>query len=550
MNDPEVPAHRTALITAPEAAAVDVGAEILARGGNAVDAALACAFAQGVVNPHDSSVGGFLVLQVCQPGDPAGVRTLDAPATAGSRARPDMWATRFRGPNPSGWGYLLDGNPNEYGYGSICTPGAVRGFADAASRWGSMPLADLIEPAARLAEDGFQVDARIAAGWRSTPEYSATPLVEYLRSNREGSRVFLRPDGSPHDAGGVIRNPDYAATLRRIGVAGADAFYRGELAERMADDLAAGGAAVTTADLAAYRTRDVEPLVGTYRGWTITTSPPPHAGPTLIGILNILEGWDLRSFGHNSAGYILRVALAMKAAFADRAGLGDPLFVDVPLERMTSKDRSAEWRGRIERGEPIEADPVPAEAPGTTHVSVVDGSGMCVSLTHSLGGSSGVVTPGLGFMFNNSMANFHPLPGHANSIAPGKGRTTGLTPTIVARDGRPAVVVGAPGAMKIVTGVAQVIVNMLDFGMDAQAAIDAPRFDCHGGPIALQSRFPAAVLADVGARHPVVRSPYGHGGFGLVHAIGIDDDGRLSGGADAGAHGMAVPLKTAGVSRR
>ena len=539
-----------AMLSAPEAAAVDVGAAVLAAGGNAVDAAIACAFAQGVVNPHDSSAGGFMLIQVW-PAEGDRVASLDAPATAGSKVRPDMWAARFRGPNPSGWGFLLEGNPNEYGYGSICTPGAVRGFADSASRWGTLPLADLVEPAARLAEDGFVIDARIAGGWRSTPEYSTTPLVDYLRANREATRVFLRPDGEPHDTGFVLRNPDYAATLRTIGAHGPDAFYQGELARRMADDFAEWGAAVTAADLAGYRARNVEPVVGTYRGFEIATSQPPHAGPTLIGILNILEGWDLRALGHNSAEYVLRVALGMKAAFADRDGLGDPDFVDVPLERMTSKERAADWRRRIERGDSLDGPTAPAaEAPGTTHVSVVDGEGTCVSLTHSLGGSSGVVTPGLGFMFNNSMANFHPLPGHANSIAPGKGRTTGITPTIVSRDGRPVLVIGAPGAMKIVTAVAQVIVNVLDFGMSPQEAIAAPRFDCHGGPSSCQARIPESVIEAVRRRHPIVRTGFGHGGFGLVHAVGIDGEGRLTGGADTGAHGMALEVRQPARSSR
>ena len=344
--------------------------------------------------------------------------------------------------------------------------------------------------------------------------------------------------------GDIIRNPDYAATLRLIGDRGADDFYTGLLAERMAADLAAGGSFVTAADLAGYRIRDEDPAVGTYRGFVIATAQAPHCGPTLLEILNIVEGWDLRAMGHNTPAYILRVAMAMKAAFADRSRhLGDPAFGPVPVSWMTSRERADWWRAKIDAGDEIGVDPTPAEAPGTTHVSVVDAAGTCVALTHSLGGSSGVISPGLGFMYNNSMINFHPVPGHPNSIAPGKGRITGMTPTIVYRDGRPVLVIGAPGATRIVTAIAQVIINHLDFGMGIQEAVLAPRFDSQGGPIACQSRIPASVCAAVRLRHPIERAAVGHGGFALVHAIAIEPaDGRLSGAADTGSAGMAIAV--------
>ena len=532
-----------AMIASPEALGVDAGAAVLARGGNAVDAAVTCAFVQGVVDPHDASIGGFAALTIQLAGDPpASVRALDAPALAGSLTSPDMWADAYLGPAAGGWGFNLRGRVNESGYASICTPGAVRGLATMLERWGTISLAEAVEPAARIAEDGFAVDNRVASYWQTPSPYPGMPrLLEQLQANAEASRLFLRPEGRPHQAGDVIRNPEYAATLRHLGAAGADEFYAGALGARIAADLAAGGAAVTAADLAGYRIRDTAPARGTYRGHEIATSPAPHGGPTLIEILNIVEGWDLRSLGHNSPEYIVRFAMAMKAAFADRARyLGDPAFGDVPVAWMTSKDRAVEWRRRIDAGEEIGPQPA-GEAPGTTHVSVVDRDGTCVALTHSLGGSSGVVTPGLGFIYNNSMINFHPLPGHPNSIAPGKGRTTGMTPTIVHRDGRPVLVIGAPGATRIVTAIAQVIVNHLDFGMDIQSAILAPRFDAQFGPIACQMRIPLAVVEEVRKRHPIERASVGHGGFALVHAIAIDPaDGRLSGGADTGAAGMAV----------
>jgi len=236
------------------------------------------------------------------------------------------------------------------------------------------------------------------------------------------------------------------------------------------------------------------------------------------------------------------VSMAMKAAFADRnPHLGDPEFVDVPLEWMTSKARAAEWRERVSAGRAISVSFTPSEPPDTTHVSVVDRWGNCVALTHSLGSSSGVITPGLGFMYNNSMVNFHPYPGHPNSIAPRKGRTTGMSPTIVYEGDRPVLVLGAPGATRIITSLAQVILNVLDFRMSITDAVLAPRFDCEGDVIRCQARIPEYVCAEVRKRHRIERLPVSHGGLALVHAVKIEPEtGQLSGAADAGAGGMAL----------
>ena len=309
-----------AMIVAPEAFAVEAGAQVLADGGNAVDAAVTCAFTQGVVDPHDTSVGGYVLINLHRPGDPPGRSTLmDAPATAGSRTSPEMWVDRYIGPNPDGWGFFLRGKTNELGYTSICTPGTVRGLSTILERWGTISLAEAVEPAARLAEAGFAVDNRVAAYWLSPAAYpEQTSMLDYVRANPEASKIYLKADGNPYYAGEIIRNPDYARTLRHIGRHGPDDFYTGQLGRKIAADLEAGGAFVTADDLARYRVRDVEPTTGTYRGYTIATSQSPHGGPTLVEILNILEGWDLRSLGHNSAAYIHRVAMAMKAAFADR----------------------------------------------------------------------------------------------------------------------------------------------------------------------------------------------------------------------------------------
>jgi gamma-glutamyltranspeptidase/glutathione hydrolase len=538
----------SSMIVAPHPLAVEEGAKVLMAGGNAIDAAVTCAFVQSVVSPHMCGIGGYVLLNLHLGGASSPVASapviLDAPAIAGSRVSPAMWRDIYIRPNPGGWGYFLGGKINDSGYQSICIPGMIKGMAAILERWGTLAWAQAIAPAARLAEEGFMVDSHLAAGWKRRRKYQEEcTLLDYIESNAEASRIYLKEDGTPYDEGELLRNPDYAHTLRHLAERGADDFYVGELASRMSDDLAANGSFVTAQDLADYRLRDGRPVVGTYRGLTIATTPPPHGGPTLLAILNILEGYDLAALGHNSPEYIYRVAMAMKAAFADRNPyLGDPWMVEVPLEWMISKQRAAEWREHIGAGKPIVVSFTPGESPDTTHVSVVDNAGNCVALTHSLGDSSGVITPGLGFMYNNSMVNFHPVPGHPNSIAPRKGRTTGMAPTIVySEPSQPMLVIGAPGATRIITSVVQVILNVLDFGMSISDAVLAPRFDCQGEVITCQARIPEYVCAAVRTKHAIQRLPQSHGGLALVHAITIDPkSGKLAGGADTGSGGMAL----------
>ena len=544
------------MIVAPQPGAVEEGAKVLMDGGNAIDAAVTCAFVQTVLSPHSCGVGGYVLLNLhlSQPlkSPNSAPISLDAPALAGSNVSPDMWQDKVIRPNPDGWGYFTTGKVNTLGYKSICMPGAVKALAAMLERWGTITWERAIFPAAKIAEQGFVVDSHLAEGWKKEPTYpEASALLDYIKGNAEASRIYLRADGTPYNEGEILSNPDYARTLSLLAERGADDFYVGDLAQRMSDDLAANGSFVTAQDFADYRLRDGQGVVGTYRGFRVTSAPPPHGGPTLLAILNILEGYDLAPLGHNSPDYIYLVSMAMKAAFADRNPyMCDAQFVDVPLDWMISKERAAEWRGHIDAGEPITVSFAPPESPDTTHVTVVDNEGNCVALTHSLGSSSGVITPGLGFMYNNSMVNFHPLPGHPNSIAPRKGRTTGMTPTIVypelageGSDNKPGLVIGAPGATRIITSIAQVILNVLDFGMSISDAVLAPRFDCQGDVIKCQARIPEYVCAAVRTKHPIVRLPQSHGGLALVHAISIERaTGRLAGGADAGSGGMALEV--------
>ena len=533
------------MIVAPQPLAVEEGAKVLADGGNAFDAALTAAFVQFVIDPHSCGMGGYMLMTFHRADRPGPQPILDAPALAGARVSPGMWEADVIGPNPDGWGYFLKDRINEEGYRSICIPGVVRGFQAVQERFGTRSWAELIAPAARIAEDGFTVGTHLASRWKDKPQYyEGSSNRQKLQVTPDASRIYLKADGTPYDAGETLRNPDYASSLSRLAAAGADDFYTGELAAAMSGDLAANGSSVTAGDLATYAVRDAEPVVSTYRGHRIVSAQPPHGGPTLAAILNILEGYDLARMEHNSPEYLYLLAMAMKAAFADRnVHLGDSAFVEVPLEWMLSKERAAEWREAIDNGRPIDVSRAQPGTPDTTQVTVVDRLGNCVSLTHSLGSSSGVISPGLGFMYNNSMVNFHPLAGHPNSIAPGKGRTTGMTPTIVYRGDQPVLVLGAPGATRIITSVLQVIVNHLDFGMNMTEAVLAPRIDCQGDNIKAHARIPEFVCAEVRKRHKISRIPQAHGGHALVHAIAIDPaSGGLTGAADAGADGMALKV--------
>jgi gamma-glutamyltranspeptidase / glutathione hydrolase len=543
------------MIAALQPQAVEEGAKVLMQGGNAIDAAVTCAFVQGILDPQMCGIGGYAQINLHltnAPTSPSGALgvtvqdqsiVIDGPALAGSKVSEAMWADQVLGSNPDGWGYFLKGKVNDAGYTSICTPGWVKTMATILERWGTISWAQALAPAAQIAEEGFVVTERMAVRWLQKARYSeACCLLDYIQANPEAQRIYLKADGSTYEMGERLRNPEYANTLRHLGRYGPEDFYTGELAARMMTDLSANGSFVTAEDLATYQLREAMRVAGTYRGYGISSTTAPHGGPTLIAILNILEGYELAALGHNSPEYIYLVSMAMKAAFADRnRTMADPEFNEVPVGWMISKERAAQWRDHIDAGKPIDASFMPTGTPDTTHVTVVDSQGNCVALTHSLGASSGVITPGLGFMYNNSMINFHPLPGHPNSIGPRKGRTTGMCPTIVTKGDKPVLVLGSPGATRIITSNVQVILNSLDFGMSMTEAVHAPRFDCQVADIRCHATIPEYVCAEVRKRHPITRIPQSHGGFALVSAVAIDSvTGKLSGAADTGSDGMAL----------
>lgn len=537
------------LVVAPQPLAVEAGVAALRQGGNAIDAAIATAFAQGIVDPHNCGIGGFGSMLVYMGGDGRSTM-IDFHGRAGSRATPDMFAEAVEG-RVLGHAerYQVRGYVNQIGYQSVVTPGTVAGLYEAWQRFGRLAWPALLEPAIRLAREGIDLPGEVARQWAERPESGHVDGLTRINATQESARIFLK-DGRLLLAGERLVQPDYADTLERVAERGADAFYQGEIGDRTADDFARNGGLVTREDLSSYRVDVYEPVRGTYRGHEIVSSPPPGSGVQVIEILNILEEFDCGSLDHGEPAYVELLARAMRLSFTDRSRyLGDPKFVDVPVDLFASKEHAAELRAFLGRAHLIAQDEARVsagqpESLDTTHVTTVDEERNCVSLTHTLGSASGVVTPGLGFTFNNCMYQYDPLPGRPNSIEPGKARVTGISPTIVFRDGRPLLVVGAPGGTRILGAIAHTILNVLDHGMTVAEAVAAPRWHWEAATIDIEPRLYHHVreaLEGKGLRLRSSRYSYDPS-FARAHAIMIDPaGGRLKGGADPrGGGGVAA----------
>lgn len=534
---------KTGIVVAPQPAAVEVGARVLQRGGNAFDAAIATAFAQMVVDPQKCGLGGFGCLTLYR-ADHDQALVIDFNATAGARAREDQWVDSIIDEKATGYGWTLKGQVNEIGYGAIATPGTVAGLAELYRHHASLHWADLIAPAITLAVEGFRVTPELARDWAMPVRPPMLGPLTRLAFNQESSRIYLKGNNDTYLTGERFRNPDYGMTLRSLAEHGPEEFYTGELSRRMARDLEANGATVTLADLESYRPRVLEPLSGSYLGRDILTNPAPGGGPTVLEMLNVLEGYDLPSLGHSSEDFVYVMARAQAAAMIDRVNLvGDPAFIDVPAGMLTSKERACEWRERLDRGERVVVPRFHPDAPSTTNVTVVDRQGNCIALTHTLGSASGVISPGLGFMYNNAMNCFDPRPGTVNGIVPGKGRITGIAPTIGLKAGRPVIVLGAPGGTRIMTGILQVLVNALAFGMSAVEAVSAPRVDCQSDNLDAEARIPSWVVEAAAERAGLraIPNPAPYGRFSIVQLALIDPEtGVVTGAGDPRKGGAAM----------
>lgn len=533
------------MVVCPEPLAAEVGAAMLGRGGNAMDAAVGAAFAQCVVDPLHCGIAGVGVLtaRAAVSGEVFCVRFW---GPIGSLASSDMFAAELIEGTP-GTRPKVRGHRNRAGYQSVVVPGFVRGMAEGFRRLGSGRLAwaQLLAPAAKLARDGFVVDQYVecylATDGLNLDEVSAH---ERLRATPASAQIYLKDD-RPYRAGELLAQRDLASTLDRLADAGADDFYEGKIAAVIAADFATHGGLFTADDLARYRPLLSEPLWGTYRDFTLASDPPPGSGALVIELLNILEDIDLEAMGWNSPRYQDTLARAMRYVFADRLRyMADPRFYPVPVEMLTSKDYAAEIRRRVLSAQDPRVELTPRghgarTADGTTHVSVLDDEGNAVAITHTNHDASGVVVPGLGFMFNNDMNSFDPVPGRANSIGPGKTPVTGGAPTLFFKGNDVAMVIGSPAGPLKVTAIVQAVLSVTRFGKSIAEAVEADRIHCEGDAIVLEPSFPddaAEALRRLG--NTIVRNGY----TARLAAIYRDPrTGRMEGGTDPrGGRGLAI----------
>jgi gamma-glutamyltranspeptidase/glutathione hydrolase len=507
------------------------GAEVLAGGGNAVDAAVAALFALTVVEPMMVGIfgAGHAHLLLADGRHTA----LDGYTTAPAAARPDMYR-----PLSDSWPDYLEAvdRENSVGLRSVGVPGTLAGWCEMLARFGTLDLDVVMAPAIRHAERGFRVTGYLGECLAET----AADLARFPAT----ARVFM-PDGRPLRRGERLVQADYAATLRAIAAEGPSVLYGGALGARVAEHMAREGGLITLADLAGYRTLERTPVRGRYRGFEIAGCPPPTGGGIhLIQILNMLEQDDVAALGFGTVDGIHLLAETLRIAFADRAAAtGDPAFVDVPVARLIAKEYAAARRADIDMGKA--GTPVAGVAPGsshTTHVTVADGDGNVVAATqtiNSLFGSRAMV-PGTGMLLNNTMALFDPHPGHTLSVAPGKRMTSSMAPTIVLRDGRPALALGLPGGARIFASVLQAIVNVIDHGMTLQEAVEAPRVWTQGQELEVEAAIGEEIRAGLAARgHQVVPVAHVAGGMG---AIAFEADGTLTGASCWRADGSPVGL--------
>ena len=506
------------------------GAEMLAAGGNAVDAAVATLFTLSVVEPMMVGLlgGGFANLRLAD-----GSQTiLEGQASCPAGVGPDTFT-----PDPNAAPGLLDalGQRNSVGRAAVAVPGNLMAWCQMLERHGRLSLADVVEPAIRHASRGFAATAYLAD--------CVGDCAADLAKDPEISRVFM-PDGAPLKAGARVVNTAYADTLRLVVDQGPAALYGGALGTALADDMRHHDAYLTLADLQRYRSHDMAPLRAIYRGFEITGPPPPCAGPLHIGqMLAILEGFDIAAGGFGSVDNVHLLAEVLKIAFADRAAsTADPDFVPVPVARLLSADYAAERRAAIDpaRAQPWTAGVLPNESANTTHVTVADADGLIVSATQTINSLFGAryMVPGTGLIPNNYLYVFNPRPGLANSLAPGKRVTSSMAPLIVLQDGQPRFALGLPGGLRIFPSALQAVINLIDHRMSLQEAVEAPRVWTQGFGLELEPRFSAALATTLSQRgHAIDRVPNVGGG---MNAIAFHDDGRLEGAACWRADGTPI----------
>lgn len=539
----------TAMVTTDRPEATAAALEVLREGGNAVDAAVTAAFVMGVAEPALSGIGGVAVMVIrLQDGRET---VIDGSGLAPRAATPDMFrlaeSTGVKG--MYGWP-AVEGDANNVGYRSVGVPGMVAAMELALERYGTIGLERAVHPAVALARDGLPVDIFLTL----TLGTYAERLWEYPESKRtfyKANGLPLHPPTPLEGGGDRLIQADLARSLEAIGAEGSGAFYRGDIARTMVDDVRANGGLLALEELAGYAARELPPLTTDHRGYHVATNPECGGGITAVEMLNVLSSWDLSGLSRSSPEYLHLVGEACRRAFLDRfAYLGDPAHVHAPFAVLASMDHAAQVRSEID---PARATPdrgptvlgkVTADVPSTTHLSVVDGSRMCVSLTSTLGGAfgSGAVIRGTGILLANVMTWFDPRPGRPSSIAGGKRILWAPSPAIVSRGGEPWMVVGASGGRRLISAVAQAILNAVHHGDGPQDAVNGLRVHYEGGPFLVDARVPRGTVDDLARMgHQVVptEETLASSSFGRVNAIRVER-GRLRGGIGRMRAGIAA----------
>ena len=523
------------MVAAAHPLAAQTGVDILQKGGNAIDAAVATAFALNAVEPNASGIGGggFMLIRFAETGE---VIVLDYREVAPAAATKDMFASE----EASAQRWSVEGGK------AVGVPGTLMGLKEALDDYGTMTLEEVMTPAIEYMENGFEITETFSQMIENN--------YEKLANWNDPFEIAYLKDGLPLETGDVLIQEDLAKTYREILGIGIEHLYGGELGQKIVDAVQAQGGILELQDLIEYQPRMLEPITGDYRGYDIFSMPPPSSGGThLIQILNIMENFDIASMNYHGPTHISVMAEAMKMAFADRAQyMGDPAFAtDMPLEGLTSKEYAKFLADQIEIKEPKmevpAGDPAGYEHHSTSHISVIDAEGNAVALTQTINYffGSGVIVPGVGIIMNNEMDDFAKSPDSPNAPEPGKIPLSSMSPTIIEKDGDTFMVLGTPGGTRIFTAMTQIISNVIDFGMSMDEAIEAPRMHCFssGGearPIYVESLIPAITIEALRALGNEVEVRGAHDlYFGGAQGIMLKK-GVLFGGGDSRRDGVAI----------
>ncbi|MDY4011777.1 MAG: gamma-glutamyltransferase [Fusobacterium gastrosuis] len=519
---------KNAVVSTARYEASKIGLDVLKQGGNAIDAAVAVGFALGVCEPQSSGIGGggFMIIRFAKTGE---TKFIDFREIAPKKSTPDMWILDKDG--------NVIGDEKEHGGKSIGVPGAVKGFLYALDKYGNLNRKDVIQPAVDLANNGYKVSAIMNMDMNNE--------LKLIQQYPETAKIYLK-DNKPYNVGDTLKNPDLAKTMEKIIKDGEKAFYEGEIAEAIVKSTNKANGIMSLEDLKNYDIRVNEPVSGTYRGYEILTSAPPSSGGAhIIQILNILENYNLKDIPAGSTKFYHLLSESMKMAFADRAKfMGDTEFIKIPLKGVIDKDYAKTLKDKIDMTKSqdySEGVPWKFESKDTTHYSIIDKEGNIVAVTNTVNGvfASGVVAEGTGILLNNEMDDFDTGHGKANSIEAFKKPLSSMSPTIILKDGKPVASLGGLGAQKIITGIAQVIIQLIDYEKDIQEAIDFPRIHDAYGTLTYEGRIDKNVIAELKALGHELKDGGEWLEYPCIQGVTIKD-GVLRGGADPRRDGKAL----------